>query len=198
MMFMREVAENGRQVEVTDVVSRESRKQTIRPTFDELEASRTLTADSLRFEIMASQKVWVNIATELENKERRGIDVYQKALRQDIHALKPREAGLNTTQERVTAPMSVVGNDFTDEEMAKIYADRVAAKQLTEAFEDAPPPTIDITEFAVGQPVLCEGLPGVIAEVKSGGWFDVKLDGVIDGLPEGRTVRKDKLQRREI
>lgn len=191
--FMREVAMNGRQVEVLDVVSRATQKQIITPTIDELEQGQRVMTESLKRGLLANQKVWTEVAMELEKGERRGTDAYQNNIRKDLHATKPQDAQLA----QITAYAKAVnanqvqpasGNDFTDEEMAKIYADRVAAKQAAIVPQELG--AIDET-FSIGQPVLCDGAPGVIAEAKAAGWFDVALDN-----GETKTVRKDKLQGR--
>lgn len=195
--FIDEIAHTGRQVTVTDQTSRESYKKTITPTVSELRTSQRLMTESLKRCILALQGVWVNIATELENKERRGIDAYQKKLRQDIHALKPNETGLRVAAP-ANQPASVVVNDptagMTTEEKAAYYTDLVEFDAFRAA-KKAPPQdlgTVDASDmFTAGQPVLCEDVPGYINEVKPGGWFGVVLEN-----GENKTVRKDKLQGR--
>lgn len=188
--FMRDVASNGRNVTVTDIISRKQTSKTITPTTEELEDSRLLMIESLQRGILANQKIWTLIANELESKERRGIDTYQNNIRKDVHAAKPQDAQLRNIQEfaRATsayqAPVPVT-DDLTDEERLMIYQLRVNAKR--EAQGDIPIPS---AEFMEGQDVLCEGALGTITEAKSGGWYLVVME---DGSPS-KTVRKDKLQ----
>ena len=48
-----------------------------------------------------------------------------------------------------------------------------------------------LTVLTPGTPILCDGLPGVIAELKDAGWYAVALDN-----GESKNVRKSSLQRR--
>lgn len=182
--FMLEVATNGRQVEVTDIISRTSYKKTIQPTMAELETSRDLMLESLQRGNLANQAIWTTIANELDSKERRGIDAYQNNIRKDVHAAKPQDAQLRNIQEYARAVSSneramPVDSNFSDEELAEIYAKRVAAKNAVQA-----------SDSWEGHRVVIGTEAAVITEAKSAGWFAAEF---ISGDVKGQTknVRKD-------
>lgn len=184
-----------------------------------LAVKQSLYDSVTRFKAYCDQS-WQELADQFERTRNAGTPfVMAKShhhTRKCIHELTMEDRELNRLREMTSSNAAAIGdavrgigtpaaNDFTDEELAEIYAKRAAkAKQnggvQIKTSPDAPPLTItsggsgtDTLEiFGVGASVLCEGAPGVIQEAKSGGWFDVKLDS-----GEISTVRKDKLSIKE-
>ncbi len=203
--YMREVSETGRSVEVTDVVTGRSTKQTIHVSMSELESGRAVIKESLRFGINANRTLWVTVAQELENKKRDAVDAYQDNVRKDLHATKPQDAQMAQitafakASNQFSAP---VANDptagMTAKERAQYYIDlaefeEFRANKQSRYIEVASDAEVDSgILFTEGQDVFCEDAPGRITEAKAGGWFLVVLEN-----GESKTVRKDKLRRVE-
>lgn len=112
----------------------------------------------------------------LHKTEPKGSDNMAEIMGAFVSALK--EAGMGP-QSQPVQPQGVV---LTGEEFAAY--EKFKATQNT--------PIAETGEWSVGMAVLCDGERGEIAETKTGGWFEVKLEG-----GETKTVRKDRLTHAE-
>lgn len=195
-VFMREIVQEGRGVNITNVHTGLTEHSNIRPTLAEFEAAKNVIAQSLRYGIAANRQLWVTIANELENKKRDAIDAYQDNVRKDLHATKPQDAQMAQITAVTRAVRGndapVMGNDptagMTTAQKVRYYTELQEFEEFRAA-KSAPkvePPQSD--GFTVGQPVLCEGAEGTLTEVKIAGWYVVTLEN-----GETKTVRKDKL-----
>lgn len=194
--FMEEVATHGRQVQVRDVGTGEIQSRVIAPTINEMESGRVLILESLRFGVAAAQATWTDVATELEKGERRGIDVYQNNIRKDLHAAKPQDAQMNQLREyaKVASANSGGGNTDLLEMLAKSQMQtnellgKLVSQKGVNIADTSDIPTIT-DAYNIGDDVLVDGEAGVIAELKTGGWYAVRTETDV------KTVRKDRLQK---
>ncbi len=177
-----EMSQTGCDVEITNTVTRTKEIRLVRPTVAEFETGRELVRDSLRHFIASAQKTWGQVAKELEEGTRRGIDAYQNNLRKDVHADKPTDANLRQVREYAKAVGSGGGQNGEVMERVVGVLDRID-QRLTRL--EAP-----VVEAQASNPqYLIDGQPIEVVEVKQGGWVAVKM---ADGTSQ--TVRKDKLQ----
>lgn len=194
--YIQSVAASGRLVEDAD-----GKQWTVTPTFEELEAGRRATLTALQTGIQHQQTQWRIIVGELEKGTRNDLDEggYQHTIRKDIHQTKPQDRQLKLLKEVASA--SGGGNDELVRQLAQSQIETNAllrhiaqniptVNNLVDADNDGTPDyrQADFT-IGIGDAVSCDGKPGRVASVKTGGWFVVNLDN-----GETTTVRKDKLE----
>lgn len=117
--------------------------------------------------------------------------------RKCAHAMSFEDREMQRMQNMTAANAESIGNavrsgshGLTDAELAAFYTWKASQKPVVVV--TAPKPTEKVvveTEFTQGANVLCEGEKGFIEEVKTAGWFVVRL-----ASGETKTVRKDKLE----
>lgn len=169
-----------------------------------LKVKEALYASVTRFSNYC-ENAWGELADQWERSRNAGtpfvFDKSHQHTRKCIHAPSTEDRELNRLRAMTDANAEAIGravrggavnhNDFSDAELAMIYAERAKNGTKAPKGETLAPPTTDAdpVSYAEGDNVLCEGSPGTITEVKTAGWFVVALESGVT-----TTVRKNKLE----
>lgn len=212
--YIADIAANGREVYHP---ATPDQKWIVRPSVIEFEQARALAETSLQTGLQYLNNEWRIISGELEKGTRNDLDEggYQHSIRKDIHQTKPQDRQLKLVQEVARANAGNGGGD-NSEILAMLAKSSMETNALlrqiaggtpvpqpaaTPAPVAAPvsdePDTIieniaavfepDSNGYALADPVLVDGEPGTITEVKTGGWYAVQTATGI------KTVRKGNL-----
>ena len=164
--YLIQTSESGRQVEVLDIMSGTRTLKVVTPTLDELGAARLLVTESLRQGVTASQNLWLTIATEIKEGERKRADTYQNNIRKDVHGTAPADQQLAQVREyaRVVGGNSGGGDNSGTLERIVGVLDRID-QRLTAVETPQPKVPVEATAPAVVTPPIEPTLPPTATEV---------------------------------